>query len=132
MLSHDARLRCDLVDLYYTLYGSRRPVCLPIPELAGVLNPTKLKTSSFMPKIPITSASHSSNQAGSNSNVAVAATTISNNSNVIDVKKNIINPIVPKIEANNSSNNNIIIEENLDFMNVEVVDFEDQIIKVFI
>lgn len=38
MLSHDTRLRCELVDLYYTLYGKRRPTCLPIPELAGVLN----------------------------------------------------------------------------------------------
>lgn len=38
MLSHDSRLRCELVDLYYTLYGIRRPTCLPIPELAGVLN----------------------------------------------------------------------------------------------
>jgi hypothetical protein len=38
MLSHDTRLRCDLVDVYYTLYGSRRPVCLPIPELAGMMN----------------------------------------------------------------------------------------------
>lgn len=38
MLSHDSRLRCELVDLYYTLYGTRKPTCLPIPELAGVLN----------------------------------------------------------------------------------------------
>ncbi|XP_012273094.1 transcription initiation factor TFIID subunit 2 isoform X3 [Orussus abietinus] len=36
MLSHDAKLRCDLVDLYYTLYGSKRPLCLPIPELAAM------------------------------------------------------------------------------------------------
>lgn len=35
MLSHDTKLRCDLVDLYYTLYGSRRPLCLPLPELAA-------------------------------------------------------------------------------------------------
>ena len=40
MLSHDAKLRCDLVDLYYTLYGSKRPLCLPIPEL-GCLKPRK-------------------------------------------------------------------------------------------
>ncbi|XP_043273259.1 transcription initiation factor TFIID subunit 2 [Venturia canescens] len=33
MLSHDSKLRCDLVDFYYTLYGSKRPLCLPIPEL---------------------------------------------------------------------------------------------------
>lgn len=41
MLSHDTRLRCDLVDLYFALYGSRRPICLPIPELEGVLKPHK-------------------------------------------------------------------------------------------
>lgn len=33
MLSHDSKLRCDFVDFYYTLYGSKRPLCLPIPEL---------------------------------------------------------------------------------------------------
>lgn len=36
-LSHDTVLRCDLVDLYYALYGSRRPACIPIPELAAIL-----------------------------------------------------------------------------------------------
>lgn len=41
MLSHDSRLRCDLVDLYYKLYGSKRPTCLPIPELAGIMKPYK-------------------------------------------------------------------------------------------
>ncbi|KAF7388812.1 hypothetical protein HZH66_009949 [Vespula vulgaris] len=42
MLSHDAKLRCDLVDLYYTLYGTKRPVCLPIPELALITKPRKI------------------------------------------------------------------------------------------
>ncbi|XP_012265791.1 transcription initiation factor TFIID subunit 2 isoform X2 [Athalia rosae] len=41
MLSHDTKLRCDLVDLYYTLYGSKRPLCLPIPELAAMTRPRK-------------------------------------------------------------------------------------------
>lgn len=36
--SHDSRVRCAAVDLYYTLYGRNRPSCLPIPELAMVLN----------------------------------------------------------------------------------------------
>jgi len=35
-LWYDSRLRCDLVDLYYTLYGRRKPYCLPIPELAAL------------------------------------------------------------------------------------------------
>ncbi|PSN33564.1 Transcription initiation factor TFIID subunit 2 [Blattella germanica] len=38
LLSHDSRSRCDFVDLYYTLYGTRRPLCLPIPELVAILN----------------------------------------------------------------------------------------------
>ncbi|XP_029050088.1 transcription initiation factor TFIID subunit 2 [Osmia bicornis bicornis] len=42
MLSHDPKIRCDLVDLYYTLYGSKRPVCLPIPELAAITKPKKV------------------------------------------------------------------------------------------
>jgi len=38
MLSHDSRLRCNFVDLYYVLYGTRRPLCIPIPELAAILS----------------------------------------------------------------------------------------------
>lgn len=52
MLSHDTRLRCDLVDLYYTLYGSKRPVCLPIPELAGIMNLQKIDAKKATPHIP--------------------------------------------------------------------------------
>ena len=33
---YDSRLRCDMVDLYYTLYGRRRPPTVPIPELAAL------------------------------------------------------------------------------------------------
>lgn len=43
MLSHDTKLRCDLVDLYYTLYGTKRPVCLPVPELASLIKPQKVE-----------------------------------------------------------------------------------------
>lgn len=42
MLSHDPKLRCDLVDLYYTLYGSKTPLCLPIPELAMLTKPKRV------------------------------------------------------------------------------------------
>ncbi|KAL0273010.1 UNVERIFIED_CONTAM: hypothetical protein PYX00_005790 [Menopon gallinae] len=38
-MSYDSRLRCDFVDLYFTLYGTRRPNCTPTPELAGLLKP---------------------------------------------------------------------------------------------
>ena len=32
-LSYDSRIRCAVVDLYYTLYGRGRPSCLPKPEV---------------------------------------------------------------------------------------------------
>lgn len=54
MLSHDPKLRCDLVDLYYTLYGSKTPLCLPVPELA-MLKPTKVEPSTVpMQNVSIT------------------------------------------------------------------------------
>ena len=34
MLSHDTPQRCDMVDLYYALYGTKRPFCLAQQELA--------------------------------------------------------------------------------------------------
>ncbi|XP_058805308.1 transcription initiation factor TFIID subunit 2 [Phymastichus coffea] len=59
MLSHDPKLRCDLVDLYYTLYGSKTPLCLPIPELAMLTKPKRVapavspeKDVSHLPPIP--------------------------------------------------------------------------------
>lgn len=42
-LSHDSRIRCDIVDLYYTLYGSKKPVCVSIPELTSILNINNLR-----------------------------------------------------------------------------------------
>ncbi|KAL7294026.1 hypothetical protein TKK_0012596 [Trichogramma kaykai] len=57
-LSHDPKLRCDLVDLYYTLYGSKTPMCLPNPEIDELLKPKKVaKTNSEittpLPQIPL-------------------------------------------------------------------------------
>lgn len=46
LLSHDSRLRCDMVDLYYSLYGSKRPMCLPQAELAAMFKPQKVAASS--------------------------------------------------------------------------------------
>lgn len=37
-LYHDSKLRCAVVDLYYTFYGRSRPSCLPKPEFSMVLN----------------------------------------------------------------------------------------------
>jgi len=33
---YDSTLRCDIVDIYYTLYGRRRPQSIPNPELAAL------------------------------------------------------------------------------------------------
>ena len=33
---YDSRLRCDIVDLYFELYGKKKPLCTPIPELAAL------------------------------------------------------------------------------------------------
>ncbi|XP_006895086.1 PREDICTED: transcription initiation factor TFIID subunit 2-like [Elephantulus edwardii] len=35
---HDWRLRCGAVDLYFTLFGLSRPLCLPLQELGWFLN----------------------------------------------------------------------------------------------
>ncbi|XP_041483978.1 transcription initiation factor TFIID subunit 2-like [Lytechinus variegatus] len=48
--SHDARLRCDVVDFFYTLYGKTRPACLPLPELGFVVN-LKERTTAVNPAI---------------------------------------------------------------------------------
>ena len=36
---YDSRLRCDVADLYFKLYGRKRPQSLPIPELAMLRQP---------------------------------------------------------------------------------------------
>lgn len=43
LLSNDSQMRCNVVDLYFALYGSKRPQCLPTAELSAMLN---------LPKIP--------------------------------------------------------------------------------
>ncbi|GAV02603.1 hypothetical protein RvY_13145 [Ramazzottius varieornatus] len=35
---YDSRIRCDLVDLYYRLYGRKRPAPVPMPMLGMTLN----------------------------------------------------------------------------------------------
>lgn len=41
MLSHDTGMRCNFIDLYFTLYGKRRPHCLPITEVENLYKPPK-------------------------------------------------------------------------------------------
>lgn len=40
-MSHDTRLRCDLVDVYYALYGTKEPSAVKNPELAALYQPKK-------------------------------------------------------------------------------------------
>lgn len=41
-MSHDSKMRCCLVDLYFTLYGRRQPTCLPTSEaVASLYRPQK-------------------------------------------------------------------------------------------
>lgn len=49
-LSDDSRLRCDIADLYFTLYGRTRPTCLGIPESLVVFN-LKEKKAKFNPSV---------------------------------------------------------------------------------
>ncbi|XP_074031440.1 TATA-box binding protein associated factor 2 [Leptinotarsa decemlineata] len=61
MLSHDTRLRCDLVDLYYSLYGTKRPVCIPVAQLSGIMTSnkqdiTKIKKIPTIPKMLTTTS----------------------------------------------------------------------------
>jgi hypothetical protein len=43
-MSHDTRLRCDLVDVYYALYGVKEPQIVKNPELAALYKPKKVET----------------------------------------------------------------------------------------
>ncbi|CAO1304154.1 unnamed protein product [Diamesa hyperborea] len=42
-LSHDTRLRCDLVDLYYALYGTKEPHIMKSTELASLYQPQRVE-----------------------------------------------------------------------------------------
>lgn len=104
MLSHDSKLRCDFVDLYYKLYGVKRPTCLPIPELAGILKPQKVYDE-IKKKPP-----HFGNESKPST------------SSFVDIKKEIA------VEKDDASD--IIIEENVECINVDVIAKEDRFIKV--
>lgn len=105
MLSHDTRLRCDLVDLYYTLYGTRRPLCIPLPELSGLMNLTKPDTKKIKMAIPKLAHADSA-----------------------EPKKEQISPKV-KSEVTELAPSNVIIENVLEPMKLDVV-VEDHKLKV--
>ena len=44
--AHDSRLRSDVADFYYVMYGRVRPSCLPIPENVIVVNLKERRTMS--------------------------------------------------------------------------------------
>lgn len=45
-LSHDTRLRCDMVDLYYAFFGIKEPSAVKNPELAALYQPQKVESES--------------------------------------------------------------------------------------
>jgi len=45
-MAHDTRLRCDMVDIYYALYGTREPPVIKNPELAALYQPQKVEPDS--------------------------------------------------------------------------------------
>ncbi|KAF7285639.1 hypothetical protein GWI33_010292 [Rhynchophorus ferrugineus] len=105
-LSHDTRLRCDLVDLYYTLYGTKRPLCLPLTELAGLMNLTKPDIKKIKTAIP--KLAHADNP---------------------NIKKETCIPKI-KTEIKESTSSNVIIDNNMDVpMNVDVPVVTDQKLK---
>lgn len=102
MLSHDSRLRCDLVDLYYTLYGTKRPTCLPFPELAGLLTPQKVDVKKIKPFSPVMQKPSTST------------------ASIMDIKRN-----SPPLHREGPSD--VIIDNNLECVNVEIVSKEVRI-----
>ncbi|XP_031349697.1 transcription initiation factor TFIID subunit 2 [Photinus pyralis] len=103
MLSHDTRLRCDLVDLYFVLYGTRRPTCLPNPETEALYKPQK-QSSYGEPKRTKTFSSPTPLPAP-----------------VVDTKPN-PNPVVSK-----DGPSDIIIDDTLECVNVEIIAREEKI-----
>lgn len=102
MLSHDTRLRCELVDLYYTLYGTRRPTCLPVPELAAMMNIQRGEMKKMKSFASIKQLSASSE------------------------KQRNLSPLPHK----DVQQNDIIIDSNLDNLNVSEVVVKEERIKV--
>lgn len=105
MLSHDTRHRCDLVDLYYTLYGTKRPLCLPLTELSGLMNLTRPDIKKIKTAIPkLARADNPDIKKEQHSNI----------------KTEIKEPVV----------SNVIVDNNLETpMNVDLIDIEDHQLK---
>uniref|UniRef100_A0A8D9B9A4 Transcription initiation factor TFIID subunit 2 n=1 Tax=Cacopsylla melanoneura TaxID=428564 RepID=A0A8D9B9A4_9HEMI len=40
---NDSQLRCNFVDLYNTLYGTKQPLCLPNPQVQSLFKPQNIK-----------------------------------------------------------------------------------------
>ncbi|CAH2011710.1 unnamed protein product [Acanthoscelides obtectus] len=93
MLSHDSRLRCDFVDLYYTLYGNKRPFCIPLSELSGIMNLNKFDPSSKkVPRLaPAAPKQQQQQQQPAQQQQPPAlistATSGSNSGNIVEIKK---------------------------------------------
>ncbi|VEN52251.1 unnamed protein product, partial [Callosobruchus maculatus] len=88
MLSHDSRLRCDFVDLYYTLYGNKRPFCIPLAELSGIMNLTKFDPSTKkVPKLASTTNKQHQQQQLQQQQQSPALVSTTNTGNIVEIKK---------------------------------------------
>ncbi|KAK9889670.1 hypothetical protein WA026_007049 [Henosepilachna vigintioctopunctata] len=110
MFSHDTRLRCDMVDLYYTLYGSKRPFCLPLPEMEGIMSLDRHKADAASMKR------------------AKASTSI------FQREKSPVPVPGPSFKTENEfgqkeMGSGVVIEEQVDMMNEHVIVTEEKIIK---
>lgn len=62
--AHDSKLRCDVVDFYYALYGTRKPHCLSSAEMSDWMKPQKA-TESMQRTMAVVSAEASGSASGS-------------------------------------------------------------------
>lgn len=134
-LSHDSKLRCDYVDLYYALYGSKKPLCLQNSELSAMFKPQKVnqpisitndviikdednkpqRSSTPFGFKPIAHSGGSGSLDGSNISLKRPASPMDNNEN--EIKIEIEDEVIIKQEAIDVENN----EDDIDIINVSSV-----------
>lgn len=109
MFSNDARQRCDLVDLYFVLYGLKRPVCLPVSELSAMMNMSK------------NDARKAKQYAQKQQMLASAAATATHTSSTasVDSKRGIQPP--PLARDSPTAHSNVIVDAIVDPMNVDIL-----------
>ncbi|XP_033645134.1 transcription initiation factor TFIID subunit 2-like isoform X1 [Asterias rubens] len=111
--SHDARLRCDAVDFYHSLYGRSRPSCLPIPEFGLVLN-LKEKRTMLNPSIviPDEDSIESDSQSLNDSEEMKDESQNSGSESNVDRKRKTISPLPSSSQQRGGSKSDEEVEED--------------------